>query len=136
MRVTKFGLTPRHASQDTAQLQPGRRQRAQTVRAPGFPARVSLVAVGTVEFEPAEQGRRYQLRLELLDQAQRWIGHYERVLAPQPAPDTPGAPVRVRFVQPVDELVIPAEGTYTLQVVVDGTLLSSHLVRARADMAA
>jgi hypothetical protein len=138
MRAIRFFLAPREDPVDTAVLQLLSSPDAPlpTIRAPGFPARVSLVAAGAVDFEPTEQNRRYQLRLELLDQAQRWVGHYEQVLHPQAPAARSETPMRVTFVQPIDELVIPSEGTYTLQVVVDSTLLGSHLVNARADMAA
>jgi hypothetical protein len=129
MRVIRFVLAPREEPVDTVVLQSLGSPHAPlpTIRALGFPARVSLVAAGAVEFEPTEQNQRYQLRLELLDQAQRWVGHYEQVLHPQAPADRPGTPLQVTFVQPIDELVIPSEGTYTLKVVVDGTLVSAQV---------
>jgi hypothetical protein len=87
-------------------------------------------ADGEIAFEPAELDRRYQLRLELRDRDERWIAHFEQVLNPQSLPDAMGGTVCVPFGQPIDGLVVPRSGIYTLHVVVDRTRLASYPMEA------
>jgi hypothetical protein len=138
MLLIRFALVPQDAPDDSAFLEPSnpRAPWHQTIRAPGFPARVSMAAEGALTFPLSEQNQRYQLRIELVDQDERWVAHYEQVVNPQSHPDSADTAVRMPFVQPIEGLVVPQSGTYAIHVVVDGTRIASFPVNARQTAAA
>jgi hypothetical protein len=138
MLLIRFSLVPQDGPENSAFLEPSnpRAPWRQTIRASAFPARVSMAASGALAFPPSEQNQRYQLRIELVDQHEHWIAHYEQVVNAQSYSNGADTAVRVPFVQPLEGLVVPRDGTYMIRVVVDGSQLASFPVNARRIAAA
>jgi uncharacterized protein DUF6941 len=102
--------------------------------APGFPAQQPRMTFAVaVEWEPHERGR-IEFSIELLDPsgspALSITGHTE-VGEQQPMQGPP----LTRVVTPLDNVVFPAEGTYTFDLVVNGVrqqLAPLHLIKDSA----
>jgi len=92
------------------------------LHAPGFPARQDrMVLVLVLEWDPGDQGR-FSFKVDLLGPDQRPTltvdGHTD--VAPRPDGE---APPRTRLIMPLEGVVFPAPGGYSLRVRVKGRTL-------------
>lgn len=100
--------------------------------APGFPAQQAQMTLAVaIEWDAPERGRRTEFSIELVDPSRSPVvsitGHTD-VAEQQPLQGPP----QTRVVMPLDNIVFPAEGSYTFELVVNGErqrLAPLHLIK-------